>query len=360
MHLSRVRCSHFRCLNSIDFEPAPGANVIRGLNAQGKTSVLEAILFAATSKSHRTNTEAELVQRGEEGFSVVLDGMEGNRPVRIDANWWRGAKRFKVNGVARDRLSEILGHVRLVFFSPEDLGLVKEGASARRRFLDMELSQVSPPYLAALQEYRNVLRQRNELLRQDKIEDSLLDVWDVQLVRHGEIIMRERAQFVEELSRSAETAYRGIAERERLQIRYRCDVDTPEAFEGKLEAARGSDVRRQQTTRGPHRDDIEFFIDESPARSHGSQGQQRSVALAVKLAEVALIHDRTGEFPVLMLDEVLSELDDERAHRLFESIPAGVQTLITTTDLDDRRGVIGPNAKRFTIERGALREDGRA
>lgn len=357
MHLSRVKCSNFRCLESIEFVPAPGANVIRGLNAQGKTSVLEAILFAATSKSHRTNTEADLVRRGEDGFSVTLETGENNGTTRIDANWWRGAKRFRVNGVPRERLSEILGRVRLVFFSPEDLGLVKESAAVRRRFLDMELSQISPPYLTALQEYRNVLRQRNELLRHDGVDESLLDVWDVQLVRHGEAIMRERAVFVDELSRCAETAYRRIAENEPLEIRYRCDVDEPGAFEERLAAARKSDVRRQQTTRGPHRDDVEFFIDGTPARSHGSQGQQRSAALAVKLAEVELIRERTGEYPVLMLDEVLSELDDERADRLFGAVPAGVQMLITTTDLDDRRGVIAADAKRFTIERGALRED---
>lgn len=331
--------------------------MIRGLNAQGKTSVLEAILFAATSKSHRTNTEADLVRRDQEGFSITLEAVEANGNVRVDANWWRGVKRFKVNGVARERLSEILGRVRLVFFSPEDLGLVKEAAAVRRRFLDMELSQVSPPYLAALQEYRNVLRQRNELLRQESVDESLLDVWDPQLVRHGETLMRERASFVADLTRWAEAAYRNIAEDESIAIRYRCDVDSADSFEERLAAARKSDVRRQQTTHGPHRDDIEFYIANAPARSHGSQGQQRSAALAVKLAEVELIRERTGEYPVLMLDEVLSELDDARAHRLFRAVPDGVQTLITTTDLDDRRGVIQRNAKRFTIERGALRED---
>lgn len=357
MHLSRVRCSNFRCLESVDFAPSPGANVIRGLNAQGKTSLLEAILFAATSKSHRTNTEGDLVKRGEDGFSITLEAVENDDATRIDANWWRGAKRFKVNSVARERLSEILGRVRVVFFSPEDLGLVKEGAAVRRRFLDMELSQVSPRYLTALQEYRNVLRQRNELLRQDTVDESVLDVWDVQLVRHGETIMRERGAYLDELGRWTQSAYRNIAEDEPMEIRYRCDVDEADAFANKLAAARKSDVRRQLTTRGPHRDDVEFFIDEAPARSHGSQGQQRSAALAVKLAEIELIHERTGEYPVLMLDEVLSELDDERANRLFHAIPDAVQTLITTTDLDDRRGVIGADATRFTIERGALRKD---
>lgn len=358
MHLSRVRCSNFRCLESIDFAPSPGRNVIRGLNAQGKTSVLEAILFAATSKSHRTNAEPDLVRRGQEGFSITVDAVEEHGDIRIDANWWRGAKRFKVNGVARARLSEILGRIRLVFFSPEDLGLVKEGAGVRRRFLDMELSQVSPVYLAALQEYRTVLRHRNELLRQGDVDGAQLDVWDAQLVRHGAVIMRERAAYLEDLTRWAEPAYRSIAEDEPLSIRYRCDVDEPDGFEARLAAARDSDIRRQQTTRGPHRDDIEFFIDEEPARSHGSQGQQRSAALAIKLAEVELIRERTGEYPVLMLDEVLSELDDERADRLLRTVPDAVQTLLTTTDRDDRRGVVRGAVRRFTIERGALREDG--
>lgn len=358
MHLSRVRCRNFRCLESIDLSPSPGTNVIRGLNAQGKTSVLEAILFAATSKSHRTNTEADLVRHGEDGFSITLEVAATAGPVTLEANWWRAAKRFKVNGVARDRISEILGRVRLVFFSPEDLALVKESAAVRRRFLDMELSQVSPTYLSALQEYRNVLRQRNELLRQDSVDETLLDVWDVQLLKHGEVIMRERAAYLDELTQWAEQAYRNLAEGEPLEARYRCDVDHPTAFADKLAAARRSDIRRQQTSRGPHRDDIEFFVQGVPARSHASQGQQRSAALAVKLAEVELIHARTGEYPVLMLDEVLSELDDERAGRLFGAIPDAVQTIITTTDLGDRRGVVRGDAKRFTIERGVLSEDG--
>lgn len=358
MHLLRAACSSFRCLESIEFAPSPGTNVIRGLNAQGKTSVLEAIHYAATSKSHRTNAEQDLVRRGSEGFSITLEAAAHSGAVRLDAKWWRGAKRFKVNGVAQERISEILGRVHLVLFSPEDLGLVKEGAAVRRRFLDMEISQISPAYLAGLQEYRNALRQRNEVLRQAKPDDAVLDVWDAQLIRHGAVVMRERISFLNDLAGLAEKAYGAIAQSEALRIRYKCDADTPDAFAERLVSGRAADIRRQQTNHGPHRDDVEFFIDGAPARSHGSQGQQRSAALAVKLAEIELINERAGEYPVLMLDEVLSELDDERAARLFAAIPDGVQTLITTTDLDDRRAVIRADAKRFSIHQGALREDG--
>lgn len=359
MYLTRVKCQGFRCLDGIDFSPDPGLNVIRGLNAQGKTSMLEAILFAATSKSHRTNTESELVQRGKDGFSIALEAERAQGSVRLEANWWRGAKRFKINGVAQERVSDILGRVHVVFFSPEDIALVKDSASVRRKFLDMELSQISPAYLAALQEYRQALRQRNELLRHATADEALLDVWDAQLVKHGVVVMRERAGFISELTRYAGQAYREIARGEPFEMRYRCDVEHAESFAERLGASRQTDLRRQQTTHGPHRDDIEFLIAGAPARSHASQGQQKSAALAVKLAEVELIRARSGEYPVLMLDEVLAELDDERAARLFNAIPEEAQTLMTTTDLEDRRALYGKAAKIFEIDGGALRCAGR-
>lgn len=354
MHLLHLKCRGFRCLDNVHFEPATGLNIIRGNNAQGKTSVLEAILFAATSKSHRTSVETDLVAHDGDGFHIEVKARRGDRDVTLEANWWGGAKRFKVNGVAQTRVSQVLGKVNVILFSPEDIALVKGAASVRRRFIDMELSQLHPAYLKALQQFRQVLRQRNELLRKTTVDDALLDVWDEQLVRHGALLMQERAGFLKELAELAAGAYSRIAGGEALVLEYRADVEPAEAYAEILKKSRAQDIRRRATSRGPHRDDIDFLVAGNPARSHASQGQQKSAALALKLAELELVNARTGEYPILMLDEVLSELDGLRAGQLFATIGEGIQCILTTTELTDRRKLFGDGSTDFLIEKGQL------
>ena len=353
MYLTRLECRDFRRLESLAFRPVPGLNVIHGGNAQGKTTVLEAVLYAATSKSHRTATERDLLRHGAEGFHVVAEAARSDRSVTLEAHWWQGAKRFKVNGVAQPRVSDILGRLAVVFFSPEDIELVKGGAGARRRFVDMELAQIDPHYLTALQQYRQVLRQRNELLRAHKVDEDLLAVWDAQLVQHGEAVHTARAGYIDELSRHAQAAYATIAAGEPLSLRYLPDAPAGH-FGETLTKARASDIKRKLTQRGPHRDDIAIRIADQPARAYGSQGQQKSAALAIKLAELALVHARIAEYPVLMLDEVLAELDADRRHALFAAIPEAVQCLVTTTDAQTAAHESGRDAAHFRIESGKL------
>ena len=304
MRLRRFQCDGFRCLKEIDFAPGDGFSVLRGKNAQGKTSLLESILFAATSKSHRTNTEKDLVGKDGDGFRIALEAEASERSVKLEAFWRQGAKRFKVNGVPLERVSDILGHISVILFSPEDTALVRGGASVRRAFMDMELSQLSAAYLNALQNYRKALRQRNEILRQPHAPRGLLEAWDPQL-----------------------------------------------AFGASADA----DVRRRQTTRGPHRDDIVLTVDGQPARSHGSQGQQKTAALCLRLADLELVKRRIGEYPALMLDEVFSELDAERVHRLFDVIDPSAQCIVTTTDTDPSSNPAGRDATQFLMEAGRLR-----
>ncbi len=354
MKLTHVYCHTFRCLNEVQFAPSPRINVIRGDNAQGKTSLLEAILFAATSKSHRTANEAELVGHDAQGFRIRVEAVRHGRAVEVEAVHWQGAKRFKINGVTQTRISDILGKVSIVLFSPEDLTLIKGSATHRRRFLDMELSQLQQPYLHALQRYRQALRQRNELLRAGPPDEALLDVWDVQLVEFGARLMVEREAFLTELDVFTGQAYGQIASGERLSVRYAPDVTAAEALASTLARSRKSDVRRGITGHGPHRDDFEVLIDGKPARQFGSQGQQKSAALALKLAEMGLIRQRTGDDPVLMLDEVLAELDAARANRLFEAIGPEVQCILTTTEPEYRHALFGADGARFEMRRGQL------
>lgn len=354
MDITRFTCTTFRCLDEIDMAFSPSFNVIYGDNAQGKTSLLEAILFATTSKSHRTTNEADLVAHGTQGFRIHLAAHRKDRTIRLDANLHQGAKRFKVNGVAQSRVSDILGKVNTVFFSPEDITLVKGSASQRRKFLDMELSQLHAPYLVALQQYRQVLRQRNELLRRHQADASLLEVWEQQLAQHGAVLIEKRTEFIEELTPLAVEAYHRIAGQETLTLQYLADVRASDDFMGVLEKARATDIRRKVTTRGPHRDDIDFMIDGQPARSKASQGQQKSAALALKLAELEWVRQRVGEYPVLMLDEVLAELDPERSAQLFKAIPHEVQCLITTTQPNLGALLQDRPVSSFKIEQGRI------
>ena len=354
MHLIQFVCTGFRLLAGVRFEPSPGINVIVGDNAQGKTSLLEAILFSATARSHRTNAETELVGHGESWFQLRAHAARHDREVTLELNWWKGVKRFKVNGVLQTRVSDILGKLNVVLFSPEDVVLVKGSGANRRRFLDMELSQISPTYLNALQQYRQALRQRNELLRRESPDPELLDPWDAQLAQHGVVLTQEREDFVRDLSRRAAEAYGHIAAGERLSLTYQADVPAAESLGAVLEKTRCSDVRRGATTRGPHRDELLIDIGGRPARNFGSQGQQKTAALALRIAELELVRERTGEYPVLMLDEVLSELDERRSRLLFDAIDPLVQCLITTATVTKHPALLGREDAVYRIERGIL------
>jgi DNA replication and repair protein RecF len=341
-------------LKQIDWDLNDGISVIRGNNAQGKTSLLECIQYAVTSKSHRTTRDADLIAHGTSGFSIRIKGIRQGQAIVLEAYTHNGAKRFKVNGVSQTRVSDILGKLHVVFFSPEDVRLVQGSASDRRQFMDMELSQIHSDYLSALQQYRLVLRQRNELLRSHRPNQELLHSWTPQLIQHGTHVMEFRARFVEELSGLAANAYSSIATGETLEIAYTPSIQSVDDYELILEQSFDSDARRQSTGKGPHRDEITISIDGQSARSHASQGQQKSTSLALKLAELELVHRRIGEYPVLMLDEVLSELDQNRSKELFRSIPESVQCLVTTTERTTERLGLTGSCTELEIENGQL------
>lgn len=357
MQLLNFECDGFRCLTEVRFRPGPAINIIRGRNAQGKTSLLEAILFAATSKSQRTGNEPDLLRHGSQHFRLRAAAQRRDREVVIEAWWRQGVKRYKVNGVAQTRISDILGKFAVVLFSPEDLALVKGSGSIRRRFLDMELSQISPAYLNALQRYRQALRQRNELLRAGKPDPDQLDAWDLQLAEHGSLLMRERAQFIAMLNGAATAAYARLADGETLCLTYQPDLPDVEGYIEQLAKSRAVDLRRQMTHRGTHRDDVDIVIAGRAGRNFASQGQQKTAALAIKLAELDLVRERTGEYPVLMLDEVLSELDNNRAQNLISAVPADVQWIVTTADSARAPFFDTIQCSRFCIEQGRLNEE---
>ena len=354
MLLTSLHCRHFRGLEDIVFEPGTGVNIIYGANAQGKTSVLEAILYAATTRSHRTTTDAELAQHGGNEFHITANVTANDSPGTIEVHWWKGAKRFKINGVAQPRLSDVLGKLCVVFFSPEDIALVKGPASTRRLFLDMELSQLHPIYLRALQQYRKALRQRNELLRHHSCDPDLLAVWETQLAEYGKTLITERQEAIGELSVIAGELYAQLIENEPLSLSYQPDINDADAIVDILQKTRTADMTRKNTGRGPHRDELVIQIAGKSARTYGSQGQQKSAALILKLAEVELMRRRVGEYPVVLLDEAPAELDNDRARRLLEAVPEEAQAIITTAQPIELFPLSQQHAALFQIERGHL------
>jgi len=250
MYVLELTCENFRSLRDLFLAPGPGVNLIQGNNAQGKTSVLEALLYLATSKSHRTNLDSDLVHKGDPGFRLTAKVQRHGREVTVETVWWRGAKRIRVNGVNQARVSDLLGKINVVFFSPEDVALVRGAASQRRTFLDMEISQLNPAYLHALQQYRQAVRQRNELLRVPQPDHAQLDAWDLQLATHGHTLIEERRLFVEQLAAGASVAYREIAGGERMDLVYKPDVRPGSSLADTLAASRKTDLRQGLTTRG--------------------------------------------------------------------------------------------------------------
>ena len=344
MYITQLHLKDFRNYATCDFTPCEGVTVLLGDNGQGKTNVLEAVYLTCTGRSHRTRQDRELIRWGAEQASVQIytQRRDGSHEVEILLPA-QGKRRIRVSGQEVSRSGELLGHVTGVLFSPEDLRTVKDGPAERRRFVDMALSQLRPAYYYAMQRYNRALKQRNELLRSVAAHPALactLDSWDEQLAAAGVELMRHRREYVQRLSQRAGETHRDIAGgRERLEIQYRPSVDGGEVQDcmEALFAARETDLRRMTTSVGPHRDDVTLLVEGRDVRAFGSQGQQRTAALAMRLAELNVMREELEEWPVLMLDDVMSELDPSRRRRLLEHLE-GIQTLVTCTDPDDLGG----------------------
>ena len=337
--VKRLNVENFRPYEKAQLMPAPGVTLLYGGNAQGKTALIEALYLTCTGRSHRTTRDAELVKTGEMFARVTVEAerRDGRHDVEILLRPGE-KKRITVGGSVASRSGDLMGHVTGVLFSPEDLRMVKDGPAERRRFVDMELSQMRPAYYAALQRYNRALLQRGTLLKTGDL--TCLDAWDEQLAKSGAEIMRARISFVEKLSGIAKEVHRSISGGEALQIEYRPGAKAApdaESILKLLQDARAQDIRRMTTSVGPHRDDLAFFVAGADARAYGSQGQQRTLALSLKLSELEVMRLETGEYPVLMLDDVMSELDPDRRRFLLERL-SSVQTLIASTDPTDLAG----------------------
>ena len=315
-----------------------GTNILIGDNAQGKTNILEAIYVAATTKSHKGSKDSEMIRfdREEGHIRTILekDGVS----VRIDMHLRKNkSKGIAVDGNKLKKAADLLGLCNVVLFSPEDLSIIKDGPSERRRFFDMELCQLDSFYLYNLNNYNKIVNQRNKLLKDMIMNSSLqetLSIWDMQLVSFGSKMIERRILFVEQLNEIIYEIHKRLTGgREEIKIVYEPNVSI-EDFESRLKGSQMRDIKAKITSVGPHRDDFCFMVDGIDIRRYGSQGQQRTAALSLKLAEIELVKKITGDTPILLLDDVLSELDCKRQNQLLGSI-GEIQTIITCTGMEE-------------------------
>ena len=315
-------------------------NIIYGDNAQGKTNILESMYVCATSKSHRGSKDREIIRFDNDESHIKVNVKKNDMNYRIDMHLKKNKpKGIAVNGIPIKRAVELFGILNIVFFSPEDLNIIKNGPSERRRFIDMELSQLDKIYLDCLINYNKVVNQRNSLLKEYAFsgrEDiiSSLDIWDMQLVKYGNDVIKSREKFVKEINDLVKSIHTKLSgDREQLEIIYEPCVKEQD-FESELVRVRDRDLKFKCTNIGPHKDDMCFLINGMDVRKYGSQGQQRTAALSLKLAEIELVKQILHDPPVLFLDDVLSELDSRRQNFLLDSI-GNIQTMITCTGLDE-------------------------
>ena len=338
MIIKSIELNNYRNYESLNISFDEGTNILFGDNAQGKTNILEAAYLSGTSKSHKGSRDKEMIRFGAKEAHLRTVVLRQGREYQIDMH----LKESRSKGIAIDRIpikkaAELFGILNIVFFSPEDLNIIKNGPSERRRFLDAELCQLDKIYLSDLTKYNKILGQRNKLLKDMVYRPDLADtlqVWDTQLVETGKRIIRRRKKFVESLSEIVREIHGKLSGgKEDLILDYEPNIDDI-FFEDELSRAKGKDMKLCQTSVGPHRDDLLFSVGGVDIRKYGSQGQQRTSALSLKLSEIELVKTSINDTPVLLLDDVLSELDSNRQNYLLNNI-SDTQTIITCTGLDE-------------------------
>ncbi|MBB2184734.1 DNA replication/repair protein RecF [Lachnospiraceae bacterium MD1] len=359
MIVKSLELKDYRNYNNLNVQFHSGTNILYGENAQGKTNILEAIYLCGTTKSHRGSKDKEVImfEKEESHIRVQLD--KNNIEHRIDLH----LKKNKAKGVAIDghpikKQGELFGMLNLVFFSPEDLYIIKNGPSERRRFLDLELCQLDKIYLNNLSNYNKVLQQRNNLLKQIGFNRNLLEtlyIWDAKLIEYGKKIIVSRFDFIDKLNSIVGDIHKKLTGgKEELKLQYEPNVEV-HIFEDKLKKSLERDLALKMTNVGPHRDDFNFLVGTIDIRKYGSQGQQRTAALSCKLAEIDLVKSIIKDNPILLLDDVLSELDRQRQTYLLNSI-GEIQTIITCTGLEEFINHRFQYNKIFHVEEGNVTE----
>lgn len=359
MFIKRLQMLNYRNYNVLDINLGPNVNVFMGDNAQGKTNILEGIYYCAFARSHRTSKDRELINwKADNALLSVSVGKE-RLDKRIDISILKdGKKAIQINKVKIKKIGELFGNFNVVMFSPEDLKIIKDSPGVRRKFIDMELCQLNPRYYYNLVQYNKVLNERNSILRNRNINKDILDVYDMQLVEFGYNIIMERLEYIKKLNKYSAKIHSDITSgKEKIEFKYTSTIkdleNIKENFYSLLEKNRVRDSERGVTTVGPHRDDFIVLINDIDTKSYGSQGQQRTAVLTIKFSSLKIIKELTGEHPILLLDDVLSELDFSRKRYILSTI-GNIQTIITCTGIEDLYEYLDDKSKVFKVKDGEI------
>ncbi len=363
MRVNRITLVNFRSYSRLQVDLDPGMNFFVGPNGAGKTNILEALYMLGTARSPRAARDRDLITWGQDSYYVGAEVGDRASVIRLELFFHRQqGKGARINGVPQKRISDVLGHVNVVFFSPDDLSLTKGGPAVRREFLDDQICQVDPSHFRHLARYNRALQQRNGALRESAARSQVSEAFDLQFIDSGSRVIHARLEAVSAIEPGAGSWIDRLSGgADRLGLSYRTTFDLApnwslsavrDALSSALRESRTEETRRGHTTVGPHRDDIHLDLNGHPARAYSSQGQQRSIALALKLQQLDYIQKRRQTMPVLLLDDVLSELDQGRRQVIMNHLPPHAQILITSTD---REAVTG--AQIFVVEEGSVRKE---
>ena len=334
MWIKDIKLNNFRNYNNKEIKLHENINVFFGENAQGKTNIIESIFLCSIGKSFRTNKEKELIKFNEEKTLVEINYEKSDRTGNIKIEIGE-KKQVYLNGIKIKKLSELLGNINIVIFTPDDINILKGGPQNRRKFLDIMISQLRPNYMHILSLYNKTLEQRNNYLKQIKTEkkdENLLDIWDEKLIDYGIKIYEYRKEFLEKIKNKIKNIHKDITNgREDIEIKYISDAITRQTFINELKSRRKLDIIKGFTTKGVHRDDFIIYINKKEVGTFGSQGQNRTAMLSLKLSELQVIYDDIGEYPILLLDDFMSELDSKRRESFLNNIK-DIQVIITCTE----------------------------
>ena len=359
MFIKRLQMLNYRNYNVLDISLGPHVNVFMGDNAQGKTNILEGIYYCAFARSHRTSKDRELINWNSDNALLSVTVGRERLDKRIDISILKdGKKAIQINKIKIKKIGELFGNFNVVMFSPEDLKIIKDSPGVRRKFIDMELCQLNPKYYYNLVQYNKVLNERNSILRNRNINKDILDVYDMQLVEFGYNIIMDRLEYIEKLNKYSTKIHSDITSgKERIEFKYVSTIkdleNIRESFYSLLEKNRVRDCERGITSVGPHRDDFTVLINDIDTKSYGSQGQQRTADLTIKFSSLKIIKELTGEHPVLLLDDVLSELDFSRKRYILSTI-GDIQTIITCTGIEDLYEYLDDKSKVFKVKDGEI------
>lgn len=363
MRLNSLQLVNFRNYDNLHLQFNEKVNLLVGKNGQGKTNIVESIYMLSFGKSFRTNKDREIIKFNTENLYVGGNFSKKYTNGLIEIGIGKNKKGIKVNKINIQKIHELLGNLNVVIFSPEDLKLVKEGPKERRLFIDKEISQIMPKYYNYLTNYNKVLFQRNKLLKSNHIDKALLDVYDESLAQYGSYIYIMRRDFIKKIAYIAREMHKNLTnDIENLLITYKnqiniCEEDNVQTvyskFIDRLTSSRNNDIETRTTRYGVHKDDLNIFINDLDVRLYGSQGQQRTASISLKLSEIELIKNEVGEYPVLILDDVFSELDETRQKLLVDNLSV-VQMFITTAEISHKNIFNKANTTIFNIDKGCV------